>query len=224
MAEDLTEYMHDQGIKVRYMHSDVDTLERIDIIRDLRLGVFDVLIGINLLREGLDIPECAFVGILDADKEGFLRSETSMIQTIGRAARNAEAKVVLYGDKITGSMQRAMDETDRRRKIQDAHNKKHGITPTSVSHGVMDVIGDTQAAERIKSEADRFTPTGQLKKKHAKSDLYEMAEDGAAFIGANLGAILTDLENRMFFAAENLEFEEAAEIRDEIQKLKAQGS
>ena len=133
MSEDLTEYMHDQGIKVRYMHSDVDTLERIEIIRDLRLGVFDVLIGINLLREGLDIPECAFVGILDADKEGFLRSETSMIQTIGRAARNAEAKVVLYGDKITGSMQRAMDETDRRRAIQDAHNKKHGIIPTSIS-------------------------------------------------------------------------------------------
>ena len=224
MSEDLTEYMHDQGIKVRYMHSDIDTLERIDIIRDLRLGVFDVLIGINLLREGLDIPECAFVGILDADKEGFLRSETSMIQTIGRAARNAEAKVILYADKITGSMQRAMDETDRRRKIQTAHNLKHGITPTSVSHAVADVVGDTRAADQIKDEAARFTPSGQLKKK------FELAEDGAEFtydgetpVGANLTAILAELEKQMFTAAENLEFEEAARLRDEMVKLRGEG-
>ncbi len=215
MSEDLTEYMHDQGIRVRYMHSDIDTLERIDIIRDLRLGVFDVLIGINLLREGLDIPECAFVGILDADKEGFLRSETSMIQTIGRAARNAEAKVVLYADKITGSMQRAMDETDRRRKIQHAHNIKHGITPTTIARGVIDIVGDSEEAGRIKAESERYTPTGQIKKKY----LNEVAEDGAVFIGQNLTAILTDLENRMFIAAENLEFEEAAKLRDEIKKL-----
>jgi len=136
MAEDLTEYMHDQDIRVRYMHSDIDTLERIEIIRDLRLGKFDVLIGINLLREGLDIPECAFVGILDADKEGFLRSETSLVQTIGRAARNSEANVVLYADRVTGSMQRAMDETDRRRARQVAHNELHGITPQTVLRGV----------------------------------------------------------------------------------------
>ena len=216
MSEDLTEYMHDQGIKVRYMHSDIDTLERIDIIRDLRLGVFDVLIGINLLREGLDIPECAFVGILDADKEGFLRSETSMIQTIGRAARNVEAKVILYADKITGSMQRAMDETDRRRKIQQTHNEKHNITPMSVSHAVTDVVGDTQAADQIKDEAARYTPSGQLKKK------YEVAEDGAEFIGENLGTVLADLEKRMFVAAENLEFEEAAALRDKIAALKGE--
>ena len=225
MAEDLTEYMHDQGIRVRYMHSDVDTLERIDIIRDLRLGVFDVLIGINLLREGLDIPECAFVGILDADKEGFLRSETSMIQTIGRAARNADAKVVLYGDKITGSMQRAMDETDRRRAIQSSYNTKHGITPTTVARGVIDIVGDSQEAEKIKADAERYTPTGMLKKKYTDSnrqstDMYEMAEDGAAYIGDNLNAVLADLEKRMFVAAENLEFEEAAQLRDEIQRLK----
>jgi len=224
MSEDLTEYMHDQGIKVRYMHSDVDTLERIEIIRDLRLGVFDVLIGINLLREGLDIPECAFVGILDADKEGFLRSETSMIQTIGRAARNSEAKVVLYGDKITGSMQRAMDETDRRRAIQDAHNKKHGITPTSVSTGVLDIVGDTEEADKIKADAAKYTPTGQLKKKYQ-----EVAEAGAAFdyedgtpAGGNLLAIVAELEKRMFVAAENLEFEEAAGLRDEILRLKGE--
>jgi excinuclease ABC subunit B len=225
MAEDLTEYMHDQGIRVRYMHSDVDTLERIDIIRDLRLGVFDVLIGINLLREGLDIPECAFVGILDADKEGFLRSETSMIQTIGRAARNVDAKVVLYGDKITGSMQRAMDETDRRRAIQSAHNTKHGITPTTIARGVIDIVGDSQEAERIKAEAERYTPTGMLKKKYTPTDrnaaeLHEMAEDGTAYIGDNLNAVLADLEKRMFVAAENLEFEEAAQLRDKIQRLK----
>ena len=224
MAEDLTEYMHDQGIRVRYMHSDIDTLERIDIIRDLRLGVFDVLVGINLLREGLDIPECAFVGILDADKEGFLRSETSLIQTIGRAARNAEAKVILYADQVTGSMQRAMDETARRRKRQRAYNRKHGITPKTVAHGVADIIGDQERAGKIRTEADRYTPSGRFKKR------YEFAEDSATFkyadgmpTGANLTAMLADLEKRMFTAAENLEFENAAVLRDKIRALQEAG-
>jgi len=216
MSEDLTEYMHDQGIRVRYMHSDIDTLERIEIIRDLRMGVFDVLIGINLLREGLDIPECAFVGILDADKEGFLRSETSLVQTIGRAARNADAKVVLYADKITGSMERAMDETKRRRARQVAHNEKHGITPKTVIRNVIDVVGDSEEGERIKANANRYTKTGLLK----KSAAMEMAEPGQEpFIGQNMAAVLADLEKKMFLAAENLEFEEAARLRDEIKKL-----
>ena len=216
MAEDLTEYMHDQGIRVRYMHSDVDTLERIEIIRDLRLGKFDVLIGINLLREGLDIPECAFVGILDADKEGFLRSETSLVQTIGRAARNAEANVVLYADRVTGSMQRAMDETDRRRARQVAHNEKHGITPQTVLRGVADIVGDSEAAQDIKDNANRYTPSGQLKKKYL-----QVAEGQEEFVGGgNIIAVLADLEKRMFQAAENLEFEEAARLRDQMTKLK----
>ncbi len=216
MSEDLTEYMHEQGIRVRYMHSDIDTIERIEIIRDLRMGVFDVLIGINLLREGLDIPECAFVGILDADKEGFLRSETSLVQTIGRAARNADAHVVLYADRMTGSMQRAMDETTRRRKRQIAHNEQHGITPQTIARGIADIVGDSEAGEKIKDAANRFTPTGQLKKKYL-----EAAEgEQAAFIGDNLTAVLADLEKRMFEAAENLEFEEAARLRDEIAGLK----
>ncbi len=216
MAEDLTEYMTDQGIRVRYMHSDVDTLERIEIIRDLRLGKFDVLIGINLLREGLDIPECAFVGILDADKEGFLRSETALIQTIGRAARNSEAKVVLYADKITGSMDRAMNETDRRRDIQVAHNEKHGITPQTVLRGVADMVGDSQAAGKIKDDANKYTPSGQIKKKYL-----EAAEgEQEAYMGGNMTAVMADLEKRMFEAAENLEFEEAARLRDEMAQLK----
>ena len=224
MSEDLTEYMHDQGIRVRYMHSDIDTLERIEIIRDLRMGVFDVLIGINLLREGLDIPECAFVGILDADKEGFLRSETSLVQTIGRAARNADAKVVLYADKITGSMERAMDETKRRRARQVAHNTKHGITPTTVLRNVIDVVGDSEAAQDIKDEANSWTPSGQKKKSgktgKASRRILEMAEPGQTpFIGENMAAVLAGLEKQMFLAAENLEFEEAARLRDEIKKL-----
>ncbi|GLQ25003.1 hypothetical protein GCM10007853_28770 [Algimonas ampicilliniresistens] len=221
MAEDLTEYMSDQGIRVRYMHSDVDTLERIEIIRDLRLGTFDVLIGINLLREGLDIPECAFVGILDADKEGFLRSETSMIQTIGRAARNSEAKVVLYADKITGSMQRAMDETERRRTRQIAHNEKHGIVPQTVLRGVADMVGDSQAAQQIKDERDSYTPSGRKKQTgKAKRGLLEAAEGQEPFMGGNMIAVAADLEKRMFEAAENLEFEEAARLRDELVKLR----
>jgi excinuclease ABC subunit B len=217
MSEDLTEYMHEQGIRVRYMHSDIDTIERIEIIRDLRLGVFDVLIGINLLREGLDIPECAFVGILDADKEGFLRSETSLVQTIGRAARNADAHVVLYADRMTGSMQRAMDETARRRKRQIAHNEKHGIVPTTIARNIADIVGDSEAGGKIKDAANRFTPTGKIKQKYL-----EVAEgEQAPYAGGNLSAVLAELEKRMFEAAENLEFEEAAKLRDEIQKLKA---
>ena len=223
MAEDLTEYMTDQGIRVRYMHSDVDTLERIEIIRDLRLGAFDVLIGINLLREGLDIPECAFVGILDADKEGFLRSETSLVQTIGRAARNAEARVVLYADKITGSMKRAMDETERRRERQIAHNEKHDITPQTVLRGVADMVGDSEAAGKIKDEANSYTPSGRKKRgKSGKAErrIMEMAEEAAPYMGGNMLATMADLEKRMFEAAENLEFEEAARLRDEMNRLK----
>ena len=224
MAEDLTEYMTEQGIRVRYMHSDVDTLERIEIIRDLRLGAFDVLIGINLLREGLDIPECAFVGILDADKEGFLRSETSLVQTIGRAARNSEARVVLYADKITGSMQRAMDETDRRRARQIAHNEKHGITPQTVLRGVADMVGDSEAAGKIKDEANSYTPTGRKKRGKTKRREMEMAEDAAPFIGGNMQAVLADLETKMFQAAENLEFEEAARLRDKMNSFRTKNS
>ena len=226
MAEDLTEYMSDQGIRVRYMHSDVDTLERIEIIRDLRLGTFDVLIGINLLREGLDIPECAFVGILDADKEGFLRSETSLVQTIGRAARNSEAKVVLYADRITGSMQRAMDETERRRTRQIAHNEEHGITPQTVLRGVADMVGDSEASQRIKDEANSYTPSGRKKRgKSGKAErrIMEMAESAAEpYMGGNMQAAMAELEKRMFEAAENLEFEDAARLRDEMNALKTQ--
>ncbi len=212
MAEDLTEYLHEQGIKVRYMHSDVDTVERIEIIRDLRLGEFDVLVGINLLREGLDIPECGLVGILDADKEGFLRSETSLVQTIGRAARNADARVILYADKITGSMQRAMDETERRREKQEAYNTEHGITPTTIKREVADILGEL--GEK---------PGGRTQLKGGKSRKRAVAEDQVAYEpgqGHNLQAVIADLEKQMREAAANLEFEEAARLRDQVKKLR----
>jgi len=201
MAEDLTEYLHEQGIKVRYMHSDIDTLERIEILRDLRLGAFDVLIGINLLREGLDIPECGLVAILDADKEGFLRSETSLIQTIGRAARNAEGRVIMYADRITGSMERALAETDRRREKQMAYNALHGITPATVKKNVDDIL-----AGLYKGDTDMSRVTAKVDKPMA---------------GANLQAHLDALRADMRKAAENLEFEEAARLRDEVKRLEA---
>ena len=214
MAEDLTEYMTEQGVKVRYMHSDIDTVERIEIIRDLRMGVFDVLIGINLLREGLDIPECAFVGILDADKEGFLRSETSMVQTIGRAARNSEAKVVLYADKVTGSMQRAMDETQRRREKQIAHNEAHGITPQTVFSGIKDVLEGFVPADQRGSGTQ--LKGGKSRKRGVQEEA--VAIQGGA--GHNVQAVIADLEKRMRDAAADLEFEEAARLRDELKKLR----
>ncbi|NOC91816.1 excinuclease ABC subunit UvrB [Ruegeria sp. HKCCD6604] len=201
MAEDLTEYLHEQGIKVRYMHSDIDTLERIEILRDLRLGAFDVLVGINLLREGLDIPECGLVAILDADKEGFLRSETSLIQTIGRAARNADGRVIMYADKITGSMERALGETNRRRAKQLAYNEEHGITPATVKKNVEDVL-----AGLYQGDVDMNRVTATIDK---------------PMHGANLEAHLDGLREKMRKAAENLEFEEAANIRDEIKRLEA---
>jgi excinuclease ABC subunit B len=201
MAEDLTEYLHEQGVRVRYMHSDIDTIERIEILRDLRLGAFDVLVGINLLREGLDIPECGLVAILDADKEGFLRSETSLIQTIGRAARNAEGRVIMYADTITGSMQRALDETNRRRAKQLAYNQKHGITPQTVKKNVEDVL-----AGLWQGDTDQSRITARLDK---------------PMVGANLAAHLEALRQQMRKAAENLEFEEAARLRDEIRRLEA---
>ncbi len=202
MAEDLTEYLHENGIRVRYMHSDIDTLERIEILRDLRLGAFDVLVGINLLREGLDIPECGFVAILDADKEGFLRSETSLIQTIGRAARNVDGKVILYADQITGSMERAMAETNRRREKQMEWNAANGITPESVKSRIADILDSV------------------YEKDHVRADISQFTDDAGAMVGNNLKAHLDALDKQMRDAAANLDFEKAARVRDEIKRLR----
>ena len=200
MAEDLTEYMNEQGIKVRYLHSDIDTLERIEILKDLRTGLFDVLVGINLLREGLDIPECSLVAILDADKEGFLRSETSLIQTIGRAARNIDGRVILYADKETGSIKRAINETERRRIKQKEYNKKNGITPESIKKNIKDILGSVFEKDHLDIQT---------------SDFYE---DGI-LIGDNLEKHLKDLNRDMLKYAEDLDFENAAKVRDEIRRL-----
>ncbi|GAK33489.1 uvrABC system protein B [alpha proteobacterium Q-1] len=199
MAEDLTEYLHENGIRVRYMHSDIDTVERIELIRDLRLGVYDVLVGINLLREGLDIPECGLVAILDADKEGFLRSETSLVQTIGRAARNVDGRVILYADKRTGSIERALAETERRRNKQIAYNEAHGITPQSIRRGISDVMGHVANADYLTIDTG---VDGRLDR-----------------TGDNLKTVMADLEKRMHAAAADLEFEEAARLRDELKRL-----
>jgi excinuclease ABC subunit B len=201
MAEDLTEFMHEAGLRVRYMHSDVETLERIELIRDLRLGVYDVLVGINLLREGLDIPECGLVAILDADKEGFLRSETSLIQTIGRAARNVEGRVILYADRTTGSMERALRETDRRRSKQLEYNAEHGITPTTIKRNIQDILSHVTNRDSV------MIDTGD--------------DDRPHLVGHNLKAYIADLEQRMRKAAADLEFEEAGRLRDEIRRLEA---
>lgn len=200
MAEDLTEYMNEQNIKVRYLHSDIDTLERIEILRDLRSGVFDVLVGINLLREGLDIPECTLVAILDADKEGFLRSETSLIQTMGRAARNIDGRVILYADKITGSMERAINETKRRREKQKEYNKKHNITPESIKKNIKDILSSIYEKDHVQIDAPDYL-------------------DNDLMVGNNLEKHLKVLEKKMLTCAENLDFEEAAKIRDEINRL-----
>ena len=194
MAEDLTDYLTEKQIKVKYLHSDIKTIERSEIIRELRLGEFDVLVGINLLREGLDIPEVSLITILDADKEGFLRSETSLIQTIGRAARNSEGRVIMYADRITGSMQKAIDETERRRKIQEAFNKKHNITPTTIRKNIGEIIQVTKKAE----------------------DVEEIQEINRA----EIETILINMEAEMYKAAEELDFERAAKLRDQIKKMR----
>ena len=210
MAEDLTEFLNDHKIKVRYLHSDIDTVERVEIIRDLRLGKFDVLVGINLLREGLDMPEVSLVAILDADKEGFLRSDRSLIQTIGRAARNLNGKAILYADKITGSMQRAMEETERRRRKQLEFNATHGITPRSINKPIADIMEGAYGVPAGKA--------GKGSRKAAAVPLYDIAALGDPKKAA---AVIKELEARMYKHAQNLEFEDAARLRDEIAKVRA---
>jgi len=209
MAEQLTDYLSDNGVKVRYLHSDIDTVERVEILRDLRLGVFDVLVGINLLREGLDIPEVSLVAILDADKEGFLRSERSLIQTIGRAARNLHGRAILYGDKVTDSMERAIGETDRRRTRQIAHNLAHGITPRSIVKQVRDLI-DGVYSEKAGKEAERLERDAL-----ARAQVEDMSEK-------DVSREIKRLEKLMMEFARNLEFEKAARVRDQLGILKEQ--
>lgn len=213
MAEDLTDYLHDNGVRVRYLHSDIDTVERVEIIRDLRLGEFDVLVGINLLREGLDMPEVSLVAILDADKEGFLRSDRSLIQTIGRAARNLNGKAILYADKMTGSMQRAIDETERRREKQLAHNKAHGITPTALNKSITDIIDGTQKAPGRKGKLARTKQKVEAISEQAKKGFAQM---NATELAKEIGKI----EDQMHKLARDLKFEEAAGLRDQLLELK----
>jgi excinuclease ABC subunit B len=210
MAENLTEYLAEHGVRVRYLHSDIDTVERVEIIRDLRLGTFDVLVGINLLREGLDMPEVSLVAILDADKEGFLRSEGSLIQTIGRAARNVRGKAILYADTVTDSMQRAIDETERRRAKQIAYNEEHGITPQTIRKNIADIMADAQQAPGKKK------PARKVAEKPSDYDVEPVSPEDAA-------REIERLEKDMFKAAEDLEFEKAAEIRDRIHRIREQG-
>src|SRR5262249_3338479 len=208
----LTEYMQEQGIRVRYMHSDIDTVERVEIIRDLRLGVFDVLVGINLLREGLDIPECGLVAILDADKEGFLRSETSLVQTIGRAARNIDGKVILYADRITGSMERAMAETSRRRDKQATYNLAHGIPPQSVRSRIADILDSVYEKDSLTIDVGDPLGFKKLDKAGSRGPQHGL-------VGHNLKTYIADIERQMREAAADLEFETAARLRDEVKRL-----
>jgi excinuclease ABC subunit B len=209
MAEDLTDYLNDHDVRVRYLHSDIDTVERVEIIRDLRLGEFDVLVGINLLREGLDMPEVALVAILDADKEGFLRSEGSLIQTIGRAARNANGRAILYADKVTGSMQRALDETERRRRKQIAYNQEHGITPRTIRKAIADIMEGARPGAPVSA------------KEYAK--VAETQAEYAALTPKQMAKKIQELEKQMYQHAQDLEFEEAARVRDKIRALQGQG-
>jgi excinuclease ABC subunit B len=213
MAEDLTDYLDENGVRVRYLHSDIDTVERVEIIRDLRLGEFDVLVGINLLREGLDMPEVSLVAILDADKEGFLRSDRSLIQTIGRAARNLQGKAILYGDKITNSMRRAIEETDRRREKQEAFNVLHGLQPVSISSDISDVMEGARVVGKKggKGKGDR---SGRSKRLQAADELLVPPDQ----VEKNIVA----LEKEMFSLAKDLEFEAAAQVRDRIEQLREQ--
>ena len=212
MAEDLTEYLTDNGVRVRYLHSDIDTVERVEIIRDLRLGEFDALVGINLLREGIDMPEVGLVTILDADKEGFLRSETSMIQTVGRAARNVNGRAILYADRITGSMQRAIDETERRREKQIEYNKANNITPKGIIKSVADIMEGASTIPGRKAAK-------HIKRVNGGTD--EHQTDAGVMTPKQLSKALSALEDSMYQAAKNLEFEQAAHYRDQLETLKS---